>query len=265
MADDSPEPRGVIYVLLYAFGFLSGWFSAERRAPVGDISGTVERGPIARGVGDPSQIKPAPFQQEAAAQTESRQSDGRKYAVPVWGKRIAEWSVAAGTVGLLIMNIVLLKATNRNLRITQRAWMIPASPEMKDFEAGKMAKLIVPVWNNGATPATEAVIDGGLRYWHSGEPIPPLDVSAVRPTEWKKGSLVRSGGAIKITLSSVKIDDDTLRDLHSGRLNIRAYGEVFYDDIFERHHWVTYCFGYNEETGNFVACDEGTHMDPDQE
>jgi hypothetical protein len=187
----------------------------------------------------------------------------REEHTPGWKKLIEITAVVTG-LGLLIVTVCQLRSAVKSTRTAQRAWMIPAGAEFIDFEIGKLAKVRCDVKNNGATPAVDAVIEGSLDHWLTGQVAPNRNDFRNKPTQWK-GALVRSGGGVALTSNLLKVDNTVIQQVHSGQMNIRMYGKTFYDDVFGHHHWVTFCSEYDEESGAFVTCDEGNQMDTDAE
>jgi hypothetical protein len=119
-SQNSPASRGLLYVLLSAFAFFSGWSSAKLSAPGQDPSETIppqdtptpesRQGEIGSSVG--SQIPPPLSLQN--------QSDMRKDNTPLWEKGAAI-TIAAGTIGLLVINIFLLRATKQSADAAKNA------------------------------------------------------------------------------------------------------------------------------------------------
>jgi hypothetical protein len=156
------------------------------------------------------------------------------------------------------------------LKVSQRAWLVPASAEIVELENNKDFRLIQTVFVNGQTPARNVVIDGKIMAWREGETIPQEKSFEEKP-EKPKGILVRSGGSYKAVFHwdevgpSMVIDRKTVEEIRSETLQVRLYGNVWYDDIFDHHHWVKFCSQYDWEEKAFLACVGGNGMDEDQE
>ena len=259
---DKEPPRNLRYILFSALTFLLGWSLLKSRAPNKD-----PREPIYAGKAtaqDNAEAKPhSRLITPADSFPTHKNSKNSKHGWPNWGQ-LVQLGIFLATSIYASITYGQWRTQIRTMRISHRAWMAPATAEMQDFEVGKEARLIELVWNNGPTPAKEAIVEGIVEHWLSSQKVPSKTEFKDKPTQWK-GDLVRSGGAFKMTFKFMKLDEEILRQLHSEALKARINGKVFYDDIFGHSHWVTFCSEYEEETGGFTSCDEGTSMDADQE
>jgi hypothetical protein len=109
-SQNSPEPRGLLYILLSAFAFLTGWSLAQLRTPNDDGSETIHP---QHGTAPKDRL--SRFDSMTAAQTpptptQPYQPDRRKDNTPPWKKR-AEIAAIAVAIGLLAINIFLWRST----------------------------------------------------------------------------------------------------------------------------------------------------------
>jgi hypothetical protein len=199
------------------------------------------------------------------------------HKMPRWEK-VLKWLTFIATGGAFIAATVYAciaehqrKDAEHYSKISHRAWMAPTTGEMRDFEVGKDSYVLVSIYNNGPTPAIDTIIIGDVLVWRKGESVPIRQLFQVKPTEWN-GNLIRASGGYRMPFflrdakpNPLAITKASLEELKAGKLFIKVYGEVFYDDIFSHHHWVSFCTDYAEETGSFMDCTEGTQMDTDRE
>jgi len=111
-SQNSSEPRGLLYILLSAFAFFSGWLLSKSRTPNEAGSETVSPQDYTREGSGRRQIGLPIVAQSAPTPIRANQADRRTDDTPRW-KKIAEWSIAAATVGLLIINIFLWWSTQK--------------------------------------------------------------------------------------------------------------------------------------------------------
>jgi hypothetical protein len=111
-SQNSPEPRGLLYILLSSLAFACGWFSARLHDPNQHVSETAPSQSSTAGEGNRGQFEPIVVSQVAPAPIETYLPHRREDNTPRW-KKIAEWSIAGATVGLLIVNIFLWSATKK--------------------------------------------------------------------------------------------------------------------------------------------------------
>ena len=114
------------YILLGSFGV---WLFSQLCMPTEDRSETVSPRNGAKEGNNPGPIKPTVPSQNAPAPVQAYQTDRRKDRTPRW-KKIAEWSIAGATGGLLIINILLWLATKnssetlqKQLELNDRPWV----------------------------------------------------------------------------------------------------------------------------------------------
>jgi hypothetical protein len=156
-----------------------------------------------------------------------------------------------------------LHETEKELRVSQRAWVISAGCKLINFEVNQMGKVSCEVRNNGHTPSVHTVTEGAVDHWITGETKPVANQFKDRPPG---GDAVRPDGGIRMKWNLFIISTRDIQQLKSGKLNIRPSGKVFYDDVFGHHHWATFCGEYEHESEGFVTCDsEEQAMDSDPE
>lgn len=146
--------------------------------------------------------------------------------------------------------------------INERAWVVAAKTEFSQLEIGKPVTILSDSRNTGHTPAINAVISAHCDQWHKGEPTPPLEQLT---RENVAETTVRPDGGMIAFCNPFLITQTVLDQLHSGQFFVRAHGNVWYDDVFGHHHWMTYCSEYDYEMDAFVSCEAGQHIDSDPE
>jgi hypothetical protein len=158
----------------------------------------------------------------------------------------------------------------KTLKISQRAWLVPSGAEMEKPEANKDFRIWQLIPNNGPTPAKNATFLGTFCKWFD-EGKGAKNRRCEKLPSSKKGVLIRSGGGYKIPFhwfevsDSMVIDEKSVRDMQLGYVYMKIYGTVWYDDIFDHHHWVNFCSEYAWDERQFMTCSSGIEMDDDPE
>jgi len=207
-----------------------------------------------------SEIRPTPCQ--------CNQSDRSKNDAPLWEKSAAI-IIAAGTAGLLIVNIFLWCATKKSadaakessdiakqtMHIDQRAWIgiIVGRSAMVD---GQPLVMPIQITNTGKTPAFnmhgKIVInllseneepDFSYVHGHPSYEVAPGGQTLLPnlPQNLQFPALPKYDTAPDKPLNHVIVNDSVRRAANSGQSYIVVHGEIFYDDVFEIHHWIKFC------------------------
>jgi hypothetical protein len=221
---NNEPPRNLRYILFSALTFLLGWSLLKPRVPKKDFRESIYTGrPTPQ---DNAEAEPhSPLVTPADSFPTRKNPEKSKHGWLNWGQLI-QLGIFFATSIYASITYGQWRTQIKTMRISHRAWMAPATAEMQDFEVGKEAKLIELVWNNGPTPAKEAIVEGVVEHWLSSQKVPPKTEFKDKPTQWK-GDLIRSGGAFKMTFKFMKLDEENLRQLHSETLKARVNGKVF--------------------------------------
>jgi hypothetical protein len=59
------------------------------------------------------------------------------------------------------------------------------------------------------------------------------------------------------------LTEQQLESLNKGNLRLYTHGQATYDDVFGRHHWLTFCYFWVPETRAFSPCTEHNDTDND--
>ena len=157
-----------------------------------------------------------------------------------------------------------INVAERQARISLRAWIVPARTEFTQFEVGKVVTIRVEFKNNGRTPAINASTNGQAEWFLNSNPRPPLN-PFLQPEPLGK-TTIRSDGSGFLPLDLYPLTEAILQEIHSGQRTIRVHGKTWYDDVFNHHHWMTFCKEYDDFAKGFVTCDvEGEQIDSDPE
>jgi hypothetical protein len=170
----------------------------------------------------------------------------------------------------------MMKSTDaqaKTLRISQRAWLVPARVKMEDFEKDKDFRVWQLIPNNGPSPAKNVTAVGTICKWELGDKGKHKNqLCETLPSG--KGILINSGGGYDIPFhwaevngpgKRMVIEQSEVDDIEKGIISIRINGTISYDDIFDHHHWVNFCSEYAWDERQFVKCEKGNEMDPDPE
>lgn len=168
---DSSESRGLLYLLLSAFAFLTGWSLAKLRADINEEDSESVYPQNSSKETNRRPIESAIVSQVTPARTQTHRTDERKDYTPRW-KKIAESVVALGTLGLLIVDIFLMCSTKKaadtgatQLELSQRPWVIPlvSIAGLLTFDAdGASLMLHFKSRNTGPSPAIDVLFEPEL-------------------------------------------------------------------------------------------------------
>jgi hypothetical protein len=75
----------------------------------------------------------------------------------------------------------------------------------------------------------------------AGIPTKIQDANAMFIAPGQQASLAR--GSLR-----GQISQDTYDDIQAGKSRVFLVGRVSYDDIFNKHHWIEYCYLFNPKT-----------------
>jgi hypothetical protein len=190
-SQDSPEPRGPLYILVAVFAIFSAWFLSKLRTPNKESSKPVTPRDYSQEEGDCCQFEPSLVHQIAQTPKQNDYTQRRKPHTLLWEK-LAAGAVAIGTIGLLIVNIFSLGASKRAaidarkaLVESEQAHVAIGRPDgtvaeivwPKDPKA--KAGIIVYFQNNGHFPAKF--------NWGNDSPmiaVLPADPSAIKESQY---------------------------------------------------------------------------------
>jgi hypothetical protein len=263
-SQNSPDPRDLLYILFSALAFLSGWSLAKFRALNTDVSKTV---PAQDGTREETYrrcVEPPAVSQVAPPQIQTYQTNKVEDDTPR-RKKIVEWSIPAANIGLLIVNIFLLGATNKaasaakdsvdlagkNAQMDQRAW-VAVSDISSDSRQSENWTVSLIFKNTGKTPAKNFVI------WGTGEPV----AKGQKPTSEE----------IKLPGRGVIAPDGSFHsnlNVNGGydwkSIDLVIHGRINYDSVFRPGHWTKFCYYFVPDNktgkGGFAPCDSGNDID----
>jgi hypothetical protein len=200
-AQNSPEPKALVYILLSAFAFLSGWLFSKSRTPNENGSKTIPPQDTPTPESRQREMRPSVVSQIPPTPSQQGQSNGRKDSAPAWEKSAAI-IIAAGTIGLLVVNWfqgcqtkkaadaatsaagtanATLKATQRQFRDEQRPYIwleigvalpnlpISNTPLSELVKKRVMLGFNVGAKNGGHSPAVEIIITKVVRIFDTSE------------------------------------------------------------------------------------------------
>jgi hypothetical protein len=152
------------------------------------------------------------------------------------------------------------KLAKSSAELDQRAWMGIAWISGKS-EVGKQLTITVSFKNTGRTPAKK------VRIRSVAEGIPKNEF----PNFAKEKTVVQESKGIAfpqaeifatLPLSKYKnLEENTLKAIMNADTIIYVYGILEYDDIFKRHHWITFCYYLRPNESRYGAYKE--HNDTD--
>jgi hypothetical protein len=158
-----------------------------------------------------------------------------------------------------------IKATQEATRQDQRAWIgigqITAKPE--SFHEGDQATITISLKNTGKTPAKSmlltAVKDPRTKgaspiFSYEGEKVARFGLLPPNGDNFVRLSVAND----LLTKEPRAMSKPELDSLVSGQVVIYIHGQLSYKDIFDREHWVTFCYFLMSpsDIASFGACSE---------
>jgi hypothetical protein len=136
-----------------------------------------------------------------------------------------------------------IKATQDTMRLDQRAWVAVIDVHGPELEP------IVKFTNTGRTPARNVIMYPNYLY----------NLVGIEPDFNTQGSPKRLGVLSPGTERTAQNKMTSIPDLDKRTLYV--FGRITYDDIFGKHHWVTYCLRLSDDRTQYQFCEE--HNDTD--
>jgi len=135
----------------------------------------------------------------------------------------------------------------RNMIIDQRAWIGLDTINVL-FEVEKHISFIATFTNTGKTPAKNSIIRGKIEILESDTPPDFTYVSGVEPKS--KAIITPMQKLTGARTTKEPLSKTLFNDVTTGKTRIYFHGIVNYDDIFGKHHWITFC-AFIAENGKF--------------
>lgn len=208
--------------------------------------------------GSPPAAQPPPTQED---KIEKKSSD-RVH----WVHHGSFWTqVILSVIGILALLVYYcqLRATERSLKVDQRAWVGPKTFAIVNLplEANKPIKVGIDYLNFGKTPALNV----------SGFAQPDLVVSTAQLKFSKWGEPLESdrsvlfpGSSNHILRNFYAIPEPVFSDLLKEKSFLYIYGNIGYEDVFGFHHWTHFCLRYSIPDAGFVYCETFNDVDKEQ-
>jgi hypothetical protein len=158
------------------------------------------------------------------------------------------------------------RTADRTMRLDQRAWIAVTAVNGTKPELNKKFTYSVHFVDTGKTPASNVVIHPGDEMLPQGK-LPNFSAGtepAVRLGVLSPGSeRTYDNGPVPPTR---KIQTMTKEDLAALKaVTLSVHGKITYDDIFGRHHWITYCVYLRDDWSGYSFCSENNDTDADEE
>lgn len=271
-SENSPEHRGLLYILLSAFVFLSGWSLSKLRTPIEQFTDPVNDDDSADNTTESHQSTPSPPIRvviDSAPPTPSPDKKRENREVDQERRDKKRLVVETATAFLLllytIVTLCLWLATrhaneiatesvarvDRNFRADERAWMAFKFMEGNiTFTLDKSFLVPTELVNTGKTPAKNVHGNIAVGVFKSGAPLdftytpghPSYKVAA--GTLFPNGKIVESFEAIKhgqVRAEPIIFTVPLKDELFSAKSFVVVHGRIEYKDIFGTDHWTTYC------------------------
>jgi hypothetical protein len=180
-----------------------------------------------------------------------------------WGVVIAGVLVALIFLGLLVLYFKLddihetTKATAMTLRETavrdERAWVAPVSID-SHLAAGSPISISIKIVNSGKTFAKKCQIDGACRILPYPS-VPDMATVNSKSSPPSSDSFFIAPGlpfTVPAAVSPSTMGQGTFDNLQSGKERIFLFGRIGYDDIFNKHHWIEYCYHFDPKKSQWI-------------
>jgi len=211
------------------------------------------------------QVPPSPPQQD--------QSNGSTNNARTWEKWAAIF-IAAGTVGLLVVNICLMRSTEKSADAAQsaastatqslmlakqqfsddqRAWVGVENAIVRDPPSNKVGLLNIVLKNTGKTPALHLHVFGVMQR-EKGTHL--MDISDARRYPIKELGILMPNAESTIPSHIPYSTDPGIKLLQNGAYHMVSYGIVEYDDVAGRPHNTTLCIFIAPDFQNVGWCDK---------
>ncbi len=156
-------------------------------------------------------------------------------------------------------------------KVEQRAWVgiVKQDTSGYDPKTGRRRVLLV-FTNTGRTPALKTDICGWSRVpLDTTEHEPPFDQDCTTHEEFLKGEVAKTeGGGIVFPgelfdtpYETQPITAITSAMIDAGKEPWFIYGAVWYDDVYNCHHWMKFCLSYHADTQRWGRCVHHNELD----
>ncbi len=259
-SQNPPEQRGLLYILLSAFAFLFGWSSARLSAPKQDVCKTIHPQDTPDEEHRPIQIRSPVIAQIPPTAPQHNESNRRKDDRPAWEK----WAaiiIAAGTLGLLVINGIQLSITRNQIHVGQRAYLLVETPVFETaLQPDQEFRIHADIFNSGQTPAKNARGIGYIQVLKSepekivyGREFPIRAIGANQKGEIEMTSSLNAAQVQEVIAKTMEITPGKFKMTPHDRLYF--FGVVHYETVFGDTGEVEFCSVLKEN--EFILC--GSH------
>jgi hypothetical protein len=158
------------------------------------------------------------------------------------------------------------KVASDSLEIGERAYVLietEDNPSMLQFGPGKQLFINIKYLNTGRSPAKNVTVATQNPILSTDKP--ERHILKATPERIKAAAADNIAGISKATLAPGKhgfvtavgpmLSADDFGKIQGGKLYIGVHGQIFYDDIFGKHHLTEYCLVYLTG-GAFAFCNQ---------
>jgi hypothetical protein len=256
-SQNSPEPRGLLYILLSAFAFLSGWLLSKSHTPNEDAGKSASPQDYTREENHRRQLESSIISQIAPSPKNSNHSNGREHDTPLWQK-IAEVSIAISTVGLLIVTIIytcLTKKISDTAEYQERVGLMPYIDLMDAvvLEKDKPITVRLTFVNRGKTPAKNVRLSPPRIEIRT---VPTRLCPPVEKDFQKYGPTYPSDSPQEIVIR-LKVEDLNKRKaFENSTARLYIWGRLIYSDFWVRDRSSIFCrsFGKDSDGTKLIPC-----------
>jgi hypothetical protein len=156
-----------------------------------------------------------------------------------------------------------LDASIKSFQLEQRAW-VGVEGINGDIQLNKPYSILVAFRNSGKTPAKQVSLHMQFNPVRKGE---ALKFTYSEPIS-SQGFVPPNGTFTSSEISptrGVPLGESEMELIKSGKLRAYLYGTVTYEDIFNRSHWMRFCYFIGIDAKSYTACDGHNDADEDKQ
>jgi hypothetical protein len=152
-----------------------------------------------------------------------------------------------------------LDASIKSFQLEQRAW-VGVEGINGDIQPNKPYSVLVGFRNSGKTPAKQVSLRMQFNPVRQGQALKftysePISSKGFVPPNgtFSSAELSPSGGD--------PVRESEIELIKTGKLRAYLYGVVTYEDIFNRSHWMRFCYFIGADAKSYKACNEYNDTD----
>ncbi|NIM67826.1 MAG: hypothetical protein GTO55_06745 [Armatimonadetes bacterium] len=150
---------------------------------------------------------------------------------------------------VLVLQWRTLCQTIRMSRTDQRAWVGQTDPDGK-IDPRAPLNCTITIKNFGRTPALNVKQEVHLRFQPANNPFVPDAPEAKQPGS---NCVLQPDQEVKAYVTYRKPTEEEVDNIKSGKITVYFFGEIAYEDIFEKQHLTTFAYYANPSMKGWSA------------